>query len=45
MCIVAQHIAHPLVAGEVMGSNLRRHRVITTLNMVPNAAMSGARHR
>ena len=43
--IVAQYVAHPLVASEVIVSNLGLTRVITNyVKMIPTAAMSGARH-
>ena len=43
---VAQHIAHSLVVGKVIGSNLGlTHRVTTKdVKMDPTATMSGARH-
>ena len=40
LAIVAQHVAHPLVVGEVIASNLGP--TPKTLKIVPTAAMSGA---
>ena len=40
--VVALHVAHSLVAGEVIGSNLGP--TLKTLKIVDTATMSGARH-
>ena len=44
---VAQHMAHPLVFGKVIGSNLGQtpRQYLETLKMVPAAAMSDVRHK
>ena len=39
-----QLVAHPLVVGEVIGSNLG-HFITKDVKMVPTAAMSDVRHK
>ena len=44
---VAQHMAHPLVFGKVIGSNLGQtpRQYLETLKMVPTVAMSDVRQK